>query len=72
MQYVITILAIIGAWLNIRKRVEGFMIWTVTNSYWLIHNLRIEEYAQAFLFGVFTYLAISGWRNWKKSKWNYQ
>ena len=64
---IITVLAIIGVIFNIRKSAVSFYIWTVTNGFWLVHNYRIGEYQQAFLYFVFMVLSIVGAVKWLRS-----
>lgn len=64
MQYIITILAIIGVIFNICKSPVGFYIWTVTNAYWTIYNYKKREYAQAILFAVFIVVSVYGAYVW--------
>jgi nicotinamide riboside transporter PnuC len=59
-----TFIAIIGTILNIRKMKLGFFFWTISNGFWAIHNVLIEEYAQAILYLVFLVLAVWGFFSW--------
>ena len=64
--WAITILSLLGVVLNIYKRKECFVIWSVTNLSWAIYNWHIRAYEQATLFIVYFALAVWGlvkWRN---------
>jgi len=66
MTWVIAALSVIGTILNIQKDRRGFILWALTNAFWLIHNIAIREYAQAALFTMYFCLAVLGLRAWKK------
>lgn len=68
MNWIIAAIAIAGTILNIKKQRSGFVLWTVSNSHWLIHNIKIGEYAQAVIFAVFLALSIYGFFAWGKKK----
>lgn len=61
-------IAIIGVILNIRKQPSGFVFYTISNIGWVVVNIQHKIYAQAFLFTVFTGLAMYGWYSWKFKK----
>ena len=67
MTWVLTISCIIGAVFNAKKNIIGFYVWVPANFLWAYTALRIEQYAQAALFGVYTIIAIIGIINWKAS-----
>lgn len=60
-------LAIFGTVLVTLKSPWGFAVWIVSNSSFLIHNMRIKERAQATLWGVYLGLAIWGFASWLKT-----
>jgi len=62
--WTLTILSIIGAILNIKKRRSGFAVYTVANIGWIAVNIYYGIYAQAALFVVFTGLSTWGWIEW--------
>ncbi|NIA08524.1 MAG: hypothetical protein GWP10_01790 [Nitrospiraceae bacterium] len=62
--WTLTILSIIGAILNIKKRRSGFAVYTVANIGWIAVNIYYGIYAQAVLFVVFTGLSTWGWIEW--------
>lgn len=62
----LTILALVGVVLNIKKRVECFYIWFVTNSSWAVIDFYKDIPAQGILFTIYTGLAIYGILEWRK------
>ena len=65
----LTLLSIVGAILNIKKRRSGFAVYTVANIGWIIVDIYHGIYAQAALFVVFTFLSTWGWIEWGRNKW---
>ena len=65
MIWLLTILSLIGVWLNIKKKRICFAIWTVTNITWCIIDFNAGIPAQACLFAIYTALAIKGWFEWR-------
>jgi len=66
--FLITIFSLIGAVLNVKKKVAGFYIWVFTNSAWVIVDCYKGIYWQGALFSVYAILAIYGIREWRKDK----
>jgi nicotinamide riboside transporter PnuC len=65
----VTFLSIIGVVLNIKKNKLCFAIWIFTNATWMIVDFRAGLHAQAFLFAVYTCLAVWGlYRWWRENK----
>ena len=64
--WIIIAMALYGAYLNAKQNEKGFILWIITNSYLSIHNLMIEEYAQACLFFAYLCICISGYITWRK------
>lgn len=62
--WLISILALIGVWLNIKKRVACFWIWSFTNAVWTYVDFKHGIYAQAALQAVYFLLAIYGIYKW--------
>lgn len=62
----LTILAIIGVVLNIKKKTSCFYIWTFTNAAWAVVDFYKGIPAQGILFTVYTGLAIYGIYEWRK------
>ncbi len=62
----LTILALIGVILNIKKKRICFYIWVVTNTSWAIVDFYKGIPMQGLLFTVYTGLAVWGIFEWKK------
>jgi len=56
---------LVGSFLNARKMRIGFALWSLSNSYLIIRNIMIGEYAQAALFVANTGISIYGLIKWK-------
>ena len=63
--WTLTIAALIGVVLNIKRKRICFHIWMVTNAGWALVDLSRGIYAQAFLFFIYFLLAIWGIFAWK-------
>ncbi len=68
--WTLTVVSIIGAVLNIKKKRSSFAIYTIANIGWIAVNLYHGIYAQAALFLVFTGLSTWGWIEWGRNKWS--
>ncbi len=68
--WTLTVVSIIGAVLNIKKKRSSFAIYTIANIGWIVVNLYHGIYAQAALFLVFTGLSTWGWIEWGRNKWS--
>lgn len=71
MDYILTIttgIALAGAYLNSIGDSRSFIIWIVTNIVFVVNNIMIEQYEQAFLFGCYLILAANGLRYSLKKK----
>lgn len=66
--WLLTIIAITGTWLNTCKDVRGFYLWLVSNLSFSLINFYSGMYAQGFLFGVYTILAIIGIQKWRSDQ----
>ena len=62
---VLTLLALIGVVLNIKKNKACFYIWLFTNASWAVVDFYKEIPMQGFLFTVYTVLAVWGILEWK-------
>lgn len=63
--FVVTILALIGAYLNSTGVVYGFHLWLFTNAVFAHHNFMIAEYSQMSLFLAYFLIALNGIKNAK-------
>lgn len=63
--WIFTFIALYGTFLNSLQKKKGFYYWIVSNIAFCVINLYYGIYAQAFLFGVYTVLAVQGIIKWK-------
>lgn len=66
--WITTVLSITGVILNIKRLRMCFFIWTFTNASWMVIDFYKGIYAQAFLFLVYTLLAVWGIISWGAKK----
>lgn len=59
-------LSVTATWMLARKRIEHWLIWIVVDSVSVGLYIYLNLYATAFLFSVFTIMAIVGYLQWKK------
>lgn len=62
---VLTVLALLGVLLNIKKNYWCFYIWLVTNASWAVIDFYKGIPMQGLLFTVYTGLAIYGLWEWR-------
>ncbi len=67
--WTLTVISIVGAVLNIKKKRSSFAVYTVANIGWIAVNIYHGIYAQAALFLVFTGLSTWGWIEWGRREW---
>jgi len=58
-------IALTGTILNVMQNKICFAFWIVSNFLLCLRNIKIKEYPQAVLFGIYFALAIFGILNWK-------
>lgn len=64
--WIITLLAIAGVALNVKRRIEGFYLWTFSNLGFIWVDYHVGLYAQALLFVIYTGLSLWGIFEWRK------
>jgi hypothetical protein len=64
--WLLAVLSIIGAIMNVQYERGGFLLRMFTNFSWSVINLRRKFYAQSFLFGVYFALSLWGWISWQR------
>jgi nicotinamide riboside transporter PnuC len=62
--WLVTAVAITGTVINVLKNPVCFILWCITNLYYVIHNLRAKNYQMALLFGVYLGLSVWGLISW--------
>ena len=65
-----SIIALIGTFMNAERNKVGFAFWLVSNLYMTVRFFVIAEYAQAILFFIYFVLAIKGLFVWTKKEEN--
>ena len=66
--WILTVIAIIGAVLNAKKRIEGFFFWIISNAGLVIVNFNRGDKAQSFLFFFYFCLCLYGLYKWRKEE----
>jgi nicotinamide riboside transporter PnuC len=66
--WVVTAVALLGAYLNAKQKKEGFLLWMISNAHLAAYNATQEEYAQALLFLAYLGITIHGFYTWKKNE----
>lgn len=66
--FITMILALLGAYLNSIGKKEGFLVWILTNSIFMMHNYLIGQWQQALLFACYLFLAAFGLYNQLKQE----
>lgn len=64
--WIATIIALLGTYLNCKKKIACFYLWAVTNLMWLFYDIFTKNYARAILDIVQFILAIYGIIEWRK------
>lgn len=60
----VSLLALVGVWLNNKKNVACFWIWAVTNAVWVYADLKHGLLSQATLMAIYFLLALYGILKW--------
>ncbi len=66
--WVAAVASLVGVWLNIRKHIACFWIWSVTNAVWVYVDLKHGIGAQAALQLAYFGLAVYGIAAWSRPK----
>lgn len=64
--WVLVVLSLTGNIFVIKKNVMGQWLWAISNIGWIVFNLSIGAYAQAFLFTVYFGMCVWGILAWSK------
>lgn len=67
-EWLLTALSLAGTWLNIQKKLGGWLIWSVANTGWVISFSLKQLWAEATLFFIYLILSIYGYIRWKRQK----
>lgn len=66
--YVVTAASVIGTVVNSFGKRWCFIIWGITNTFWIAYNAAFGSYAQALLYAFNLVMAIIGFIRWGKKK----
>jgi len=65
MSWILTIIALIGAFFNSQGEKRGFYFWVISNLGFCIYNACILEWAMCALFFAYLLITINGLCKWK-------
>lgn len=68
MLWIVFLIALAGAVLNVLEKRVCFLLWMVSNGTWLIYNCDGGEIEQAATYAIFFAVSIWGWIAWGKKK----
>ena len=68
MLWCVSLAALVGVWLNIKKHVACFYIWTCTNAVWTAVDAAHGIWPQAALQAVYFVLAVYGACKWRRER----
>jgi nicotinamide riboside transporter PnuC len=68
MYWIVSVAALIGVVLNIRKHVACFYVWSCTNAAWCYADFEHGLHAQGALMSVYFVLSLWGIWTWTRSK----
>jgi nicotinamide riboside transporter PnuC len=60
------IISIIGSLLVIYKKRSGFIFWIISNTLWMIVNIKAGIYSQASMFAFFNLTSLYGYLKWRE------
>lgn len=66
--WLITLMALIGSFLNSNRDKRGFYLWIITNTFWCILDYRAGLLAQSFLYLCYIIVAVKGLFTWRKKE----
>ena len=68
MTWIITLVNLLGTFLNCKKKVSGFIIWLICNVAWMLYDIISGNYARAVLDVVQGGFCIYGIVEWRKNR----
>lgn len=66
--WIVTVLSLVGTVANVKRRSWCFIIWLGTNITWCVVDIRYGLYSQAFLYAIYTGLALWGLHEWRNKR----
>ena len=68
MNWLFVLINLFGSFLNVKKRVSGFLCWAICDMYFMLYSLYREEYSQVVLFFIYFLFAVYGIYQWQPLK----
>lgn len=65
MKWLLVFLILIGDFLNIKKKWQGFIFWILVDGILSYENFRSENYVESVVFGLYVVFAIYGVAVWR-------
>ncbi len=59
--------AVAAQWLQVRKKLENWLLWVVTNLVAVISYWSAELPASSFLYAIYLVMSFLGWREWRRA-----
>lgn len=66
LSWILVAISLLGNYFVIKKNVVGQWLWAVGNVGWIVFDVTIGAYSQAFLFAVYLAMCVWGIREWTK------
>ena len=66
MDIIALFLSVIGIVLNAKKIIWCWLVWIISNIFWIVYMIGRDEISSVILWIVFTIFNIYGWYEWKK------
>ena len=63
--YIITAASIVGTVANSFQKRWCFIVWGITNLFWIVYNIKYQSYALALQYAFNLIMAIVGYIKWK-------
>ncbi|MCT4508748.1 MAG: nicotinamide mononucleotide transporter family protein [Tepidibacter sp.] len=64
LSWILVIGSLVGGHLVINKKKEGYILWIVVNALWIIFYINKEIYSSMFLFSIYLFQSIYGYKKW--------
>ena len=65
-EWILSLIAILGSIMNVKKMKSGFIVWIVADIGWIIVCLENEAYSQIPMWAFYTCLCVWGFIVWRK------
>ena len=64
--YIVVAASVIGTVANSFGKRWCFVVWSITNTFWIVYNIALFSYAQALLYAFNLTMAVVGYIKWGK------